>query len=170
MLREIEQRQSALIRAIRHITEELSKWITKPRGRVIGVNIPDDIRTRLDEQISIWEAVSLRQMVLTCIVLGLERVEEVGKIKKKAKREPIKSDPPPKPAPKSSKIRQFREEIYDPDEEILEGGTEDPVEEVQEVLGSDDKGDDGPVSPDGGEGDISHGPGLLVDGHGGDGG
>ena len=130
----IEQKQAKFQRGRVRLRELLKLFRIKPIGRNIGLNIPDDLRERLTVQVDIWKAASYRQLMHSCIVLGLEQVEELGKIQKLAL-EQMDSEPPP-PVDQTKEGRKPIEEF------VNDIRAENIMEEAQEVLRPDDTGDD----------------------------
>jgi hypothetical protein len=166
-LNEVQEKQRRLQKDVKTIMQALQEYRPKPKGKTVGLIIPEPCREHLKAQMEVWGADSYRQIVNTCVVLGLERLEEIGKMR--GKPEPKKTRPrAARPSARVKKLLDLREETYDA------GGETNPedesvVEEVQEVLGPDDSGDDGIPTPERGEEDVPCGPGILVDSQGGDG-
>jgi hypothetical protein len=141
----IEAKQRKFIEGREKLRALLKEYRAKPVGKTVGLKIPEPVRKRLMAQAEIWEAASYRQLIQTCIVLGLEQVEELGKIQKKAMEAPPISDAPPPWAGKPKKTRI---------EEFTNGLRESAMAEVPEVPRSDDSGDSGVRGPAGDEEEL----------------
>lgn len=155
LLESIEKNHRLLKRSIERISKALDANAAKPVGKTIGLNITPELRARLMKQVSVWEANSYRQVVQACVSLGLERMEELGRLREDKKEIPTTPPEPPEPSIRAEIKRFTMETKYD---------REDPVEEVQELLWADDEGDCDFPSPDEGEEALPRRPGILVDG------
>lgn len=47
-------------------------------GKTIGIKIPEDWRVRLEEQMECFRVKTKRQLVMACLLLGLQELERVG--------------------------------------------------------------------------------------------
>lgn len=143
LLKSIEERLSRFKKNRVYLKKLLGEFKDKPQGKVVGLNIPDAIRARVTEQVKIWNARSYRQLLHACLVIGLEEVEEMGRIQRKAR----DSEPPPATPPPSEPRPSVREFIDGIRNEGL-------VEEVQNVRWPDDSGDDEFPTPEGDEEEL----------------
>ena len=87
MLDEIRKKHARLRGRIDNILAELEKWKLPQEGKVVGLNLPPSIRGRLDRQCLIWGAMTTKQIVGTCIALGLREIEEIGNLLNETKTE-----------------------------------------------------------------------------------
>jgi len=134
---EMHKRQSRFRNRIDNIFKTLEKWKhPPPEGVMMALVVPQSIRDRIDKQCLIWRAMTKKQMMGACISLGLQQMEELGAALQRGQEE--KHKPPAVPEPRKlvgvrPEIKQFMREhgVYQSD-----------VEEVQEVPGSSDQGDE----------------------------
>lgn len=79
-LDELQKRISRYKGRIENIRSELDRWKLPRPGKMASLTLPEDIRSRLSKQCVIWGAMTLKQMVGTCITLGLQQMEELGRL------------------------------------------------------------------------------------------
>jgi hypothetical protein len=132
----------------------LERWKSKPEGKTVGLNIPPGLRKRLFDQMVVWDADSYRQLVHTCVDLGLAQLEAMSAIKLRSKEEKEEREEPVIPTPKSVSRPSVRPEIENLRMEVLGDSASDPMEEVPEVPRSSDQGDDEVPAPEWDEGDL----------------
>jgi hypothetical protein len=76
----IRERLSGFTKKRAQIVELLNTFVVKPDGKNVGLPIPDAVRARLLAQVGAWGADSYRQILHTCIILGLEELEKIGSV------------------------------------------------------------------------------------------
>jgi hypothetical protein len=139
MLSQIRQKQSRLRGRIDRVLRELKNWKRRRRdGKELGINLPDELGDRIDRQCVVWGAHTKRQLVGTCIVLGLQELEELGALRQEAKEDKRRAAQPPEPRPLVGVRPEIKEFVREVQDDIPEGA----MEEVQEVPGSSDQGDE----------------------------
>jgi hypothetical protein len=117
MLDEINKKQARLKPRLESVRDALQKWRLNIRtGKEMGINLPPELRARLDKQCLIWGAMTLKQMVGACIQVGLREIEELGVLEESKKQAQLSGEPQPAVARRRSLDQFVAETLHDLEE------------------------------------------------------